>query len=68
MSTEETSLNLTKILDESHDDKWVAIARDYSKVVAAAPTLRELVKIVSDADVVFHRVLPRGVGFVGALN
>ena len=59
-------IDLTKIVNESHENKWVALARDYSKVVAAAPTLRELVSVVDGQDVVFHRVLPRGVSFIGA--
>lgn len=60
--------DLTKILDASHDNKWVAIAPDYSHVVAAATTLRDLIKEVHDSDVIFHRVLPRGVSFVGSLS
>jgi len=64
--SEQREQNLSTILDKSHDDKWVAIAPDYSRVVAAASTLRELVKIVAESDVIFHRVLPRGVGFIGS--
>lgn len=57
--------NLANIIDESHENKWVAIAADYSKVIATATTLREIMSMVSDPDAIFHRVLPRGVSFVG---
>ena len=55
--------NLSNILDESHDNKWVAIAADYSKVIAAADSLRELMHSVKDDSAIYHRVLPRGAGF-----
>jgi hypothetical protein len=55
--------DLSKILDASHENKWVAIASDYSHVVAAAETLRDLMRSVSDKTVIFHRVLPHDVSF-----
>ena len=64
----EESVNLSKILNASHEDKWVAIAPDYSRVIAAAPTLREIMGVVSDSDAIFHRVFPRGTGFVAFLS
>lgn len=54
---------LEKILEASHENKWVAIAPDYRKVVAAADSLPELMREVDGQDVVFHRVLPRDVSF-----
>jgi hypothetical protein len=57
-------VDLTDILDASHEDKWVAIAPDYARVVAAADSLPQLMQEVADQDVVFHRVLPSGVSFV----
>ena len=59
------AIDLSKILDESHDDKWVAIAPDFSRVIAAAPTLRELANTVADREAIFHRVFPAGFGFIG---
>ena len=59
----EQEINLSKILDASHENKWVAIAPDYSRVLAAASTLRDLMRSVSAKDAIFHRVLPRGVSF-----
>ena len=55
--------DLSTILDASHENKWVAIASDYSRVVAAATTLHDLMHSVSDSTVIFFRVLPRDVSF-----
>jgi hypothetical protein len=59
-------LDLSNILDASHEDKWVAIAPDYRRVLASAENLGQLMRQVSDEDVIFHRVLPRDAGFVPA--
>lgn len=63
---EETAIDLSTILKSSHENKWVAIAPDYSKVIAAADTLRELMRSVANKDAIYHRVLPRDVNFVPA--
>ena len=55
--------NLSNIIDASHENKWVAIAADYSKVIAASDSLRELVHSVKDDGAIYHRVLPRDAGF-----
>jgi hypothetical protein len=56
--------DLSAILDTSHENKWVAIDWDYSKVLAAADTLRELIPMVGDdPDAIYYRVLPRDVTF-----
>ena len=60
-------IDLSNILDASHDNKWVAIAPDYSKVIATAKTLRDLVRSVKDGDAIFHRVLPHDVSFAPAV-
>jgi hypothetical protein len=58
------SHSLSKILlDASYENKWVAIASDYSRVIATAESLRELFRVVSDSTAVFYRVLPRDVSF-----
>ena len=58
----EKQINLAGILNSSHDDKWVAIAPDYSRVIAVADHLGDLMKSVKE-DAVYYRVLPEGVVF-----
>jgi len=55
--------DLAGILDSAYENKWVAIASDYSRVIAVAMTLRELMQTVTDQNAIFHRVLPRDVSF-----
>jgi hypothetical protein len=57
-------IDLADILDASHENKWVAIAPDYRRVLAAADSLPQLMREVADQDVVFHRVIPHDVSFV----
>ena len=59
---------LSELLDASHENKWVAIAPDYSRVLAVAATLRELMRAVTDPNVIFHCVLPRDVSFAPLLS
>lgn len=63
---QEHELDLAHILNASHENKWVAIAADYHRVVAASDSLARLMRDVPDQDVIFHRVLPRDVSFVPA--
>jgi hypothetical protein len=60
------TIELSNILNSSHENKWVAIALDYSKVIAAADTLRDLMQSVSNKDAIYHRLLPRDVSFAPA--
>jgi hypothetical protein len=55
--------NLSGILDRSHENKWVAITADYSRVIAATDSLRDLLRSVSDSSAVFFKVLPHDVSF-----
>jgi hypothetical protein len=57
-------IDLADILDASHENKWVAIAPDYGRVLAAADSLAQLMREVTDQDVIFRRVLPHDVSFV----
>jgi len=57
------SFDLSNILDASHENKWVAIAPDYSRVIAAADTLRGLMQVVKEQPAIFHRVVPNNVSF-----
>jgi hypothetical protein len=56
-------IDLSRILDESHENKWVALAPDFSSVLSVADSLSELMKRVTDEDAVYHRVLPHDVSF-----
>jgi hypothetical protein len=42
---------------------WVAIAPDYSRVLAAGETLRDLLRSVNDSNVIYLRVLPHHLSF-----
>jgi predicted RNase H-like HicB family nuclease len=52
------ALKLSALIDKSHENKWVAIAPDYSRILAAAETLRALLRVVSDPAAVYFKVLP----------
>lgn len=55
------ALNL-KALTKAHENKWVALSSDYSKVLAVADTLRALWdKVASIKNVAVMRVLPSDV-------
>jgi len=55
--------DLFDIIDASHENKWVAIAPDYSRVIDAADTLRALMTSIADRDAIYYRVLPHDVSF-----
>jgi hypothetical protein len=55
--------DLSGILDISHENKRVAIASDYSRVIAAADSLRDLLRSVADTSAIFCKVLPHDVSF-----
>lgn len=57
------SIDLSNILKADHENKWVAIAPDYSRVLGAADTLPELLRSIPDKNVIYHRVLPANVSF-----
>lgn len=57
------AIDLRNILTESHENKWVAIAADYSRVIAAASDLGTLDSMVKDPKAIFHFVMPHNVGF-----
>ena len=62
-STKPESIDLSRALNRSHENKWVALTPDYSKVIAASDDLVKLDKAVAGRDVVYHRVLPADVIF-----
>lgn len=55
--------DLSSILDSSHENKWVAITSDYSRVIRSDDSLRELLRSVSDTTAIFCKVLPHDVSF-----
>jgi hypothetical protein len=55
---EPKTLDLSGLLDRSHENKWVAFAPDYSEVVAASESLIDLDRVVAGKNVVYYRVLP----------
>jgi hypothetical protein len=46
-------VRLKALLDASLEDKWVAIAPDYTDVVAVADTLQELMEIADDRNIFY---------------
>jgi hypothetical protein len=66
MARTDRLVDLSDILDASHENKWVAIAPDYRRVIAAADRLDQLIRQVSDQNVIYHRVLPHDVSFAPA--
>ena len=57
------SINLSGILNSSHENKWVALSSDYSQVLATADTISDLMHSIKNNDVIFHRVLPHDMSF-----
>ena len=57
------TVDLSRVLNRTHENKWVALTPDYSEVVAASEDLVKLDKEVAGRDVVYHRVLPANVIF-----
>lgn len=53
--------NLPNIITEEHEEKWVAIARDYSEVVDFDESLVALNKKIRGRDVVYMKVPPSDV-------
>lgn len=56
--------DLSKILKSSHQNKWVAISRDYRKVVAFADNLVDLDrKVKNPTQVIYTRIIAKNVSF-----
>lgn len=56
-------VDLTNILTKEHEEKWVALTRDNTKVVAFDEDLTRLDARVGDQEVVFMKV-PRSDGYL----
>lgn len=55
--------NLTKILNKSHENKWVALSKNQTKVLGYSASLMDLKKNVSSKEVVYMKVLLRDFSF-----
>ncbi len=55
--------NLSKILNKSHENKWVALSPNRSKVLGASENLVELRNKVNDKDALYMKVLPSDASF-----
>jgi hypothetical protein len=51
------------LITKAHENKWVALSLDYTKLVAVAESLISLRKKVGQAQVVITHVLPFDVGY-----
>jgi hypothetical protein len=65
--TQDVTIDLSRVIDASHENKWVALASDYSRVIASAKTLYELLEKALDENVIYYKVLPRDVSFAPAM-
>ena len=54
------SLDLRNVLTKDHSQKWVALSRDYKKVIDYSDDLIELRKKIGVADVVYIKVPESG--------
>lgn len=55
--------DLTKILNKSHENKWVALSANRSKVLGSSDSLITLQKKISEKGVSYMKVLPRDSSF-----
>ncbi|MBI5139454.1 hypothetical protein HZA26_02495 [Candidatus Nomurabacteria bacterium] len=55
--------NFTKILNKSHENKWVALSPDRYKVLGSSDNLVELKDKVNNRDAVYMKVQPSDISF-----
>ena len=55
--------NLSKILNKSHEKKWVALSHNRSKVLGYSDNLLELKNKVNDKNVIYMKVLSSDTSF-----
>jgi hypothetical protein len=56
--------NLNKILNKSHEKKWVALSSNRSKVLGYSSDLVELKNKINNRDAVYMKVLARDTSFI----
>lgn len=54
-------IDLTKIIKKHHERKWVALSKDYKKVIAFDENLLALTKKIGKRKVIYMRVPPSDV-------
>ena len=59
----EKNYDLTKILNRSHEGKWVALSPDRYKVLGSSDNLVELHEMVKNQKVTYMKVLPSDIEF-----
>jgi hypothetical protein len=59
----ERNTNLSKILSKIHENKWVALSRDRSKVLDYSESLLRLKSKIATEDAVYVKVLPSDMSF-----
>ena len=57
------NVDFSKILDKSHEKKWVALSPDRSKVLGSSFNLIELKNTISEKKAIYMKVLPRDASF-----
>ena len=55
--------DLTKILNKSHENKWVALCPDRYKILGSSDSIVELKNKVNNKDAVYMKVQPSDVSF-----
>ena len=55
--------DLTKILNKSHENKWVALSPDRYKILGSSDSIVELKNKVNNKDAVYMKVQPSDVSF-----
>ena len=55
--------DLSKILNKSHENKWVALSPDRYKVLGSSNDLVELKNKVKNEDAVYMKVQPSDISF-----
>ena len=55
--------NLRKLINTSHEGKWVAISADHERLIAANDDLLALEQAVRRQKVVLFKVMPSNVGY-----
>jgi hypothetical protein len=60
--------NLHRLVDKSHEGKWVAISADHQRLVAASDDLLTLEREVRGQAVTVFKVMPSDVGYAPLTN
>jgi hypothetical protein len=55
--------DLNRLIDKSHEGKWVAISADHERLVAASGDLLALEREVRGQAVTIFKVMPSDVGY-----